>query len=330
MATIKDVAKLAGVNISTVSRTLSGKIPVDEKTKEKVLQAVKELGYHPNALAQGLKEGKTKTVGLIIPNIRSAIFPAVARGVEDVARKNGYTVILCNTDEDVNLEIDYINKLKKRFVDGLIFATATTSSEHIFKLKEEGFPIVLMVRHLGEKIDAVVINNFDGAYEATNLLIQKGCRNIALINGDISASVFRERFEGYKMALEDNGILLNEEMIVQGVFSGFQNGYNAAMELLEKNKNIDAVFATTDPTAIGAIRAIKDKNFIVGEDIKVIGFVGLEMSEMVDPPLTTMTQPTYEMGAKAMEKLINLMQGDANIKPEIEKLNTVLTIRRST
>lgn len=330
MATIKDVARLACVDISTVSRALSGKVPVEQSTKERVLEAARQLNYQPNALAKGLKEGKTNTIGLIVPNIDDTVFTAVAKGVEDAARKLGYTLILCNTNEDIKIELDYVDKLKRRFVDGFIFATATKKSEHIIKLKEENFPVMLVIREMNNLCDAVVVNNNDGAYEATSFLISKGCKNIAFLNGDIEISLYKERMEGYKKALLDNNIPVDEDIIIHGIYGGYKSGYGAMNKLLDRNKKIDGVFASTDPRAIGAIRCIKDRNLKVPEDIKVVGFVGLESAEMTDPPLTTITQPTYEMGVRAVERLIKLINNKKKAKPLVERLDVKLTVRKST
>ena len=329
MVTIKEVAKRAGVHPSTVSRALSGKIPVDEETKQKVMEAVEALNYQPNVLAKGLKEGKTNTIGLIIPNIQNPIFPAVARGVEDEARKAGFTVILCNTDEDLAVERNYVDKLQKRWVDGIIFATASDKSEHILTLKQNNFPVVLLVRHMGKEVDAIIADNYQGAYQAAAYLIEKGHRKIALINGDTSLPLYAERLNGYKQAHQDAGIVIDEKMILNGV-SGYQDGYDAAKQLLNGGAIPDAVFATSDPKAVGVMRAVKDNGLAVPKDVAVVGFDDLSMSALLDPPLTTVAQPFYEMGAKAAARLIALIKNKNQRKPRVDILDTKLVVRNST
>lgn len=329
MVTINEVAQLAGVSASTVSRALSGRIPVDRETKQRVMDAVKKLNYYPNVLAKGLKEGKTHTIGLIIPNIRNPIFPAVARGVEDVARKHGYTVILCNTDENIEVELDYVDKLRNRWVDGLIFATATNRSTHILKLYQDGFPVVLMVRKMDELLDAVLVNNFMAAYEASTLLMKRGCRKIALINGHPDINVYRERLEGYRKAHLDQGLPVCNDIVRQGV-SGAREGYEACRNLLEKGLHFDAVFATSDRKAIGSVKALKEKHIKIPDDVKVVGFDDLETAEMMDPPLSTMSQPTYEMGARAMERLVKLLSSKRKPAPHIEEMSAHMVIRGTT
>ncbi|TCL69393.1 LacI family transcriptional regulator [Hydrogenispora ethanolica] len=328
MANIKEVALKAGVSTSTVSRALSGKIFVDPETKKKVLQAVRELNYQPNALAKGLKEGRTKTLGLIIPNLHNLLFPAAIRGITDIAKKHGYTVVLCNTDEDLETEQLYVENLRMRSVDGLIFSTATAASSHIVKLKEEGYPVVLMLRHLNEKLDSIIIDNFQGAYRATRFLIDRGYRRIAIINGTLGLDLYRQRFLGYQAALADAGLALDETLVVYDT-AGWEDGYQAMLDLWERGGQPDAVVATSDPKALGVIKAVKERKLRVPEDIAVIGYDNLDMSELMDPPLTTMAQPFYEVGTKAAERVIKLINGKGKLKPVIEKLEVKLLVRGS-
>lgn len=329
MVTMKMVAKRAGVSPSTVSRALSGKTPVDEKTRRRIMKAVKELDYYPNTLAKGLKEGKTDTIALIVPNIQYQIFPLIAKGVEDVARKNGYTLILCNTDEDPEVEKDYISKLRTRWVDGLIFATAVPKHTHILELKKSGFPVVLALRTLDDLVDAVAIDNFKAACEAVQYLIKTGHSNIAIINGSLETSLYRHRYEGYKAALAHEGIEFKEELVIQG--DSLDRGlYDIVYKRLESGIEFDAVFATSDPKAIIAMMAIKNFGLKIPEDIAVMGFDNMEMSMYVDPPLTTISQPLYDVGVKAAEKLIAIIKREEEQDPVIDLLPTKLIIRKST
>lgn len=333
MVTIKDVAKMAGVSPSTVSRALSGNAAVKDSTKQKILEAVKLLNYRPNFLAQGLKEGRTKTIGLIIPNIRNPIYPAVARGVEDAAKKFGYSVVLCNTDEDAKTEKEYIQKLRKRWVDGLIIAPAARETEHIVELQKEDFPMVIIVRNVDFLANAVIIDNFRAAYDAVSFLIKTGHRRIAIVKGNQQLALYRERFRGYKQALLDAGLPVNEELITGDESDSVQwslDGYNAIYSLLVQSIKFDAVFATTDLRAIGAIRAIKDHGYKVPEDISVIGFDNLEFSSLIDPPLSTVSQPLYDIGVRAVNKLLALIKSKTISEPTVEIMTSELIIRKST
>lgn len=333
MVTIKDVAKKAGVSPSTVSRVLNDSAPIKESTRKRVMAAVKLLNYRPNFLAQGLKDGKTKTIGLIIPNIRNPIYPVVARGVEDAAKKYGYTVVLCNTDEDTETEKEYIQKLRKRWVEGLIIAPAAKEFEHISELQKEGFPTVLVIRKVDIPTNTVMIDNYQAAYDAVSFLIKTGHKKIAIVKGNQQLALYRDRFEGYKRALLDANIKIVDELITGDDSDSVQwslDGYNAINSLLNQKVKFDAVFATTDLRAIGAIRAIKDYNLKVPEDISVIGFDNLEFSSLIDPPLSTVSQPFYDMGVRAVNKILQFINSEAAPEPTIEIMASELIIRKST
>jgi LacI family transcriptional regulator len=325
---IKIVAEKAGVSPSTVSRALSGKVIVSPETKKRVLQAVKELNYQPNVLAKSLKEGRSKTIGLFLPNLHSLIFPAAIRGITEVAKRHGYTLVLFNTDEDLETEVFYIENLRRRLVDGYIFSTATAASHHILELKKQGYPVVLLVRSLNREIDTVVIDNFGGGYQATQFLLGRGYRKIAIINGTLNLELYRERFRGYREALAEAGVAFEERLSVHETV-GWEDGYRAIMEILERGERPEAVFATSDPKALGVIKALKEKGLKVPDDVAVIGYDNLEMSELMDPPLTTMAQPFYEAGTKAAERLLKLIGGKGRSKPVIEKLEPQLFIRQT-
>lgn len=328
MVTIKDVAKKAGVSTSTVSRALSGKVVVKKETKDKIMKAIRELNYHPNLLAKGLKEGKSNTVGLIVPNVRDLVFPAAIRGISDVLEKHGYTLVLCNTDDLIKNEKKHVENLCQRFVDGLIFSTAKKESSHLLELKEKGFPIVLLLRHLGEAIDAVIIDNFKGSYEGTKFLLDQGLNKIALINGTLDLNLYNERFRGYKAALNEAGIKVNKDLIVHGNKS-WEDSYQATKNIILQGNKPDAFFVTSDPKALGVIRALKDLKIKVPEEISVMGFDNLDMAEMIDPPLTTVAQPFYEAGFKAASRLVKLMNTSKKLKPKVEKIGAKVLVRKS-
>ncbi|SNS10540.1 transcriptional regulator, LacI family [Anaerovirgula multivorans] len=331
MYTIKDVAKMAGVSTSTVSRALSGNIPVNDDTKKRVFDAVKQLNYKPNFLAKGLKEGRSSAIGLIIPDIRNPIFPALARGVEDTARNSGFNVIFCNSDENIENEIESVNMLKNRLVDGFIFATASVDCQHIHQLRDENIPVVLMVRNIEELFDAVVTNNFEASYHAVKYLIDRGLKKIAIINGRLNLSLYRERYAGYKKALEDHGIDFSQE-ICFNCSTADANCYNIVKNYFATHRDIEGVFATNDLRAIEAIRAIKDAGLRVPADVSVVGFDDIQISSLLDPQLTTVAQPLYEMGKLAVEKLIKIIdeKGKRKQKPEIDVVESKLIIRNST
>ncbi len=328
LVTIKEVAQKAGVSISTVSRALSGKVPVSEETKTKVLQAVMELKYRPNAIAQVLKLGKSKTVGLLVPNFHSLVFPAAITGITEVLSKYGYLLVLCNTEENLILEKKYVENLRLRLVDGLIFSTATDESKHILELKEEGFPVVLLLRHLAEKVDAVIADNYQGAYDGCKLLIERGFKRIAFINGSLKLDLYRKRFEGFKKAMFDGKVAPDETIIFHDV-DGLEDGHRTVINMLKCKQRPDAIFATSDPKALGSIKAAREFGLRVPADISILGFDGIEITGFVDPPLSTMSQPFYELGKKSAERLVKLMNTNRKLKTVVEKVPVNLLLRGS-
>ena len=328
MVTIKDVAQEAGVSISTVSRALSGNIPVANETKIKVLKAVKELDYQPNAFAQALKNGKSRAIGLIIPNFRSLVFPEMINGISDTVNKHGYTLVLSKTEENQLLEREYIDNLRRRLIDGLIVSTATRESTHLLELKKDGFPLVLVIRHLDEQVDAVITDNLQGAYEGTKLLISRGYKNLCLINGKLELDLYRRRYAGFEKAMNEAGLQINKNMVRHEIES-WEDSYREMVKVLNKGFFPDAVFATSDPKAFGVIKAIKEKGYSIPVDIAVLGFDNIEMSALVDPPLTTIAQSFYQIGAKAAERVIKLINSKRNYKPVIENVPVELIVRQS-
>jgi len=325
---LKGVAERAGVSSSTVSRVLSGKSYVNEKTRAKVLESIKDLHYTPNVLAQALKLGRTNTIALMVPSIHNEIFPVITRGVEDVARKLGFTVILCNTDDDAEIEQDYINKLRTRYIDGFLVASALPGSDHMRRLKEEGFPVVLLSRYYDDDIDAVIIDNYQAAFEGVSYLIRSGHKRIAIACGPRALSIYEKRYQGYADALKAAGLKVDPELVIMEV-NGTNSFYYLTQGLLRKGIRPDAIFATSDPKAIVIMRAIVDSGLSIPGDISVLGFDNIEMSAFVEPPLSTISQPLYEMGALGARKLIELIQGESK-PPRTDILGFDLIIRKST
>lgn len=328
MTDIREVAKRAGVSPSTVSRVVGGLVTVAPATKSKVIAAIAELNYRPNMVAQRLKGGSLKSIGLIIPNVRSLVFPAAIRGIEDVATSHGYIVVLCNTDEDPQQEKAYIEGLRSRFIDGFIFSTARPDYQNIKELQADNFPLVLLIRQMDNTADAVVVNNFDGAYQATKYMIGRGLKRIGLINGPMDIPLYQERFRGFSQALAEAGLPLLTDAVVHGVY-GWEDGYQVTMDLLRKGIHVDSIFATSDPKALGVMRAVKDFGLNVPKDISVMGFDNSDIAPLLDPPLTTMDQPFYEMGAKACDSLIKIIEGTRASKPKVDVLPAELVIRGS-
>ncbi|MDR2419264.1 MAG: LacI family transcriptional regulator [Treponema sp.] len=333
MTSLKDVAVYTGLSISTVSRTLSGASYVKEETRQRVLEAVRILNYSPNLLAQGLKKGRSNTVVLMIPSIQNMIYPDLTRGVEDTARKKGFTVILCNTDESVDIEKAYLKALKPRLIDGFIIASMMPHSTHIQQLRKEQCPVVLALRACDTDIDAVVINNCKAAYTGTKYLIERGHREIAIALGDETVPLYAERYNGYRQALVEADIAVDEALVMRERY-GVSSFYSMTTALLERGIRPDAFFATNDERAIVIMRALYDAGVSIPADVSVMGFDNVTMAALVEPPLSTIAQPFYNIGALAMEKLIYQIQYKEKHgildEPVIDTVDTSLIVRKST
>lgn len=330
MVTIKNIADLAGVSKTTVSKVLNNKDQkISEATRQKILDIVKETNYIPNKMAQSLVTKKTKTLGLIIPDIRNPFFTDIARGAEDKAVKEGYNIILCNTDENINKEIQSLNTLVEKMVDGIIFAPSSKTDLNSTRFKTSTKPIVLVDKELNiANVKGIVsLDNKEGTYLGVKYLIEKNHKKILYLSGPLTNEISRNRLEGYKRALEEADIAYDEKLIIQGEYS-LDWGY----EVIKNMAEIDftAICAANDLIAIGAIKALKERNLHIPKDISVVGFDDIQTSRIIEPQLTTIKQNSYDMGYEAANILINYLE-DSEIN-NIEKIifKPELIIRNST
>lgn len=328
MATIRDVARLAGVSVATVSRVINKIDSVNPETAGQVLKAIEQLQYEPNAVARGLAGKKMGIIALILPDILNPFFPALARGVEDVAHKKGLTVILGNSDDLGLKESSYIRALKKKYVDGFIFASNTIREEDVEALRKERIPIVLLDRGLNTASCAVIrSNNREGAKLAVQHLIEQGCRKIAHIYGPQEFITARERMLGYEEAA--GGLSeYSPSLMVQGNFD-LESGRKAVEELLTRHPDLDGIFAGNDLMAVGALKALHKRGIRVPEQVKVCGFDGIGLTEITEPELTTIAQPIYEMGGLAAQILLDEIETGERKNKFIE-LDVTLIPRKST
>jgi len=327
--TIRDIAEKANVSIATVSRVINNKSEgVGEETRKRILKLVKELGYQPNALARGLVTKKTKTVGLIIPDITNPFFADIARGVEDQANLFGYNVFLCNTDDDLDKENKYINALKEKYVDGIIFTSSSIPNQnHIVELIKTGIPTILMDRQIDDKhVVGIFIDNLLGGYIATKHLLELGYSRIACITGPLFLKSAVERLQGYEKALNEYGMEVDNEIVAEGTYK-MESGYETAKELLAKG--VRTFFVCNDIMALGVCKAVKESGYNIPEDVSVVGFDDIQISHVIEPPLTTVRQPSYDMGKEAIKMLVKLIEGK-KIRKKIVKFKPELVIRQST
>jgi LacI family transcriptional regulator len=337
MAIIKDVAKKAGVSITTVSHVINQTRYVSDELTQKVHHAMMELNFQPNILARSLRIGRTKTIGLVIPDISNPFFAEISRKIEDKGFELGYNVILCNTDEDLIKEQRYINVLIAKQVDGIIFFSTGGSSGISSYLHDSELPLVVADRETeGFDTDVVLVDNQKGGYEATNYLISLNHRRIACISGPSLISPSAHRVEGYKKALQDANLPFDETLLRMGNFR-FDGGEKEMRELLNLSNPPTAVFICNDMMALGAILEIKLQGKDVPGDFSIIGFDNSPLSKYVHPPLTTISQPMKKMAELVVELLIEKImikenqKRDKDVIPEYKKyvLEPELLIRDS-
>ncbi|MGO0062297.1 catabolite control protein A [Brevibacillus fluminis] len=328
--TIYDVAREAGVSMATVSRVVNGNPNVKPTTRKKVLAAIERLGYRPNAVARGLASKKTTTVGVIIPDISSLFFSELARGIEDIATMYKYNIILCNSDNRLEKELQLINTLLEKQVDGLLFLGSEIKEDHLQTLSTAAVPVVLAATRDADNIlPSVTIDHFQAAYDATKALIDRGHKRVAILSGpktDPLGGLLR--FEGYKQALADSGIALDEELVRSGSY-WYETGLRNMNEFLKLDNPPTAVFAANDEVAIGAIHAIQDAGKSVPGDIEIIGHDNIRLAEMVRPKLSTVVQPMYDIGAVAMRLLTKYMNNE-HVEEHVVLLPHRIEYRQST
>lgn len=303
MATIKDVAALAGISYTTVSHVVNKTRPVSEEVRVKVEAAIKTLDYVPSAVARSLKAKTTATIGLLVPNSLNPYFAELARGIEDYCERNGYCVILCNSDDNPDKQRSYLRVLLEKRIDGLIVASAGGDSGLAQGLAGVKTPMVIVDRGLeGVDADLVRIDHEYGAYLATRHLLELGHRDIATIGGPASTSVAQMRQAGFARALKEAGIEVSPSRMLESDFTS-TGGYNAASVLLER-KPPSAIFAGNDMIGIGVLRAAAERNVRVPAELSVIGFDDIQMSRYVYPALTTVGQSILQLGEMAAEVLL--------------------------
>jgi len=310
-ATIQDVASRAGVSITTVSRVLNDTgYPMRPETKRRVLEAIEALDFRPNPLARGLLGKATRTIGLIIPDISNPYYPLLSRGVEDTASEHGYTVIFCNTDRKLAKLRNYLEVLREKQADGIIFAGGGMDAEgDPLPLQEIESPVVLVGRHR-LPFPSVQVDNIGAAHTATTHLIELGHRRIAFVGGPNALSSARDRLKGYRRAMEQAGIRPDESLIREGDF-GSESGYRAALSLIQEGSpRPTALFAANDQMALGAMAAAFDLGVRVPDELALVGFDDTPAGRYVRPSLTTVSLPTYEMGATAAQLLLKMLAGE--------------------
>ncbi|MNQ55753.1 HTH-type transcriptional regulator DegA [compost metagenome] len=334
-ATLKQIAKELGVSVSTVSKALNDSPEISEQTKVKIKEYAKLKNYKPNVIGLNLKNRKTKTIGVIIPNILNSFFAKVFSGIEKVADKKGYNVITCISNESLEKEIHTLEMLSNGTIDGFILSVSQEAQKlqdysHFSAIINDGTPIVMFDRIADEvECDKVVVDDFDSALNSTQHLINLGCKNIALISSVDNLSVGKLRADGYLKALGDNNIPVNEKIILR---TDSEDDMKSKIDAIFDNK-IDAIFALDENDSVAALRVSLKKGYKVPEDISIIGFAdGILASRRLSPSLTTVSQHGIEIGEVAAKKLIERLEEAEGETSDYETIviKTKLKEREST
>lgn len=331
--TIKDIAKELNISCSTVSRALKDFPGISPHTRKAVKDLAQQYNYRPNSVALSLRNQRTNVIGVIIPETVHFFFSTVISGIEDEAMKEGYNVMICQSIESFEREADSIDALMSARVDGLLVDISRETSDlaHLQKVVEEGVPMVFFDRLVeGMNAPSVIVDDYQGAYDAVEHLINEGCKNIVHLAGPENLIIGRKRVEGYSSALEDNSMPVKKDFIIE-CRNGTQDEAEKAMdELLASGKVIDGVFASNDMAALGAIQSIKKAGLKIPEDIAVIGYSDWQFCSLVHPSLSSVAQPGYEMGKEACKLIFQEINKTNKAKSTIKILDTEVVVRESS
>jgi DNA-binding LacI/PurR family transcriptional regulator len=330
--TIKDIARALNISTSTVSRALRDRHDVNPKTREAVLRMAQEYDYQPNKFALQLKTQHSRTLGVIIPSFQIPFYSFAISGIQEFASEHGYNIITCQSNESCLKEIENLRTLIASKVDGLLLSISkkTYKHNHLHEIYERNVPMVMFNRIVKElNFSRVCVDDYQGAYRIVNYLIQCGHKDIAHIAGPLNLKLSRDRNKGYLDALYDATLKNSPEYMREGDFTP-ESGYKITRELINLPNTPDAIFCTCDAMAFGSINCLKNHGFRIPQDIAVVGFTDEPFSELVDPKLTTISQPAYDIGRNAADLLIKELQtGKIPTEPITKKMSTKLVIRSS-
>ena len=330
MATLKDVAKLANVDISTVSRALNNKGYVHEETKKRIIEAVEELSYHPNILAKGLRQGKKHTIAFVVPRIAITIYSDMIAPFSEAARKMNYECLICVSDDDVQQEKEILERLRGGTVDGIVISSTGKNNKLIREIKNEGVCILQAVRKQDESLSSIISDYYTTGYEAVRFLHMKGCRNIGLIIGNLSLHPYKERYAGYMKAVRELGL---EPIVVMDETNPnkVHYGMNCADKLLDQYPALDGLLASVDSQGIGAIRELTQRGKRIPEDIRVMSLTGIRLGGFLETAMTAIEVPAGEIGETAAEIIIKDIESKAE-RRTVKNLvfNSTLVERETT
>lgn len=329
---MQEIAKRLGVSLSTVSRALKNHPRISEKTKQEVLKIAKEIEYEPNQLALSLLNKRINAIGVVVPQIKYHLYASAISGIEKAANEAGFNIMICQTNELFEREVSIVKELIASRVAGLIVSVASESRDfaHLEQVLRKGIPLVLFNRDCEQlKVPKVVIDNYTAAFQATEKLIESGCENIAFLAGPPQVQISNKRLTGYKSALRKHHLQIDNDLIIHCEFSQ-ENAANATLKLLRGRQQPDAILAFSDQMAIGAMLSVKEAGLKIPEDISIIGFNNEPVDLLLDPKLSSVDQPGYEMGEIATKLLLDqLEESYEELNPQKKVLATKLVVRES-
>ena len=329
MATVSDVAKRAGVSVSTASRVLSGRGYAAPETRRLVLDTARELGFVPNRIARSLRTQETHMIGLLIGDVENPFYSAIASNVESVTRASGYNVVLCNSDDDAAIEREFLTLLQSMRVDGLIVTPTLKNRKHLRGMLDRGIVIVQIDRKVeGLEADAILIDNQGGARTAVEHIIAAGHSRIGMLSGDPDVSTAQERLAGFRKALADHGIAVDEDLIKPGSFHR-EHAIEDAIELVTATPAPTAILAANNLLAEAALIGIAESGLKVPDDISLVGFDSVPWMRVTNPPLTAVRQPVADMAHSAAELLLRRLRGEGEKTPNTVVFQADLVERAS-
>jgi LacI family transcriptional regulator len=331
--TIHDIARKLNITASTVSRALKDHPRISTETKKAVLKTAEKLNYQPNHIAAALRNGKSNIIGIIVPTADRTFFSSVVRGIEEIANTSKYNVMICQTYDSYEKEMDTVEALLNARVDGIIasFAKNTTNFDHFLKVKERGIPLILFDRSNDAlEVSHVVVDDFLGAYKATEHLIQQGCRRVAHFTNTRKISIYKERLRGYREALLDNGLPYDESLVVESNLQ-LEDGRNSMEQMLQRAEIPDGVFSASAYGILGAMQVLKEKGIRIPEEVALVGFSNEPFTSFTEQALTSVDQHSMRMGNAAAEIFLEeITSSNQKFIPQKIVLKPELIIRQSS
>ena len=330
MATLKDVAHLANVDASTVSRALNNSSYVHMDTRKRIMDAVEQLSYEPNLLAQGLRKGKRQTIGVIIPSISLSIFSDIVQVIESEANKLDYRIIICISEDDPEVEKEYLERLRNGLVDGIIVASTGKNNSILRNIHNSGISVIQLIRKQDKTLSSIVADYRLSAYKGVEHLVSRGCKEIGLINGSMKVIPYIERYEGYKQAIQELEMEMHVVDSTAKKESYFEDGYQGAKHV-EGNSKIDGIIVAADMHGIGVLRCLKELKNSVPDQIKIMSLTGHSIGGMLETAMTSVELPSREIGELITRSIVRDIESPKEVTlPPIHQTLGVTLVERET